>query len=79
MKTSAASTSCRCDSGACVRRRVAGERAAQRVGLPLCDEHRRAGDAANDAVPTKRVDASVWITRTRWPALVASRVNSSAL
>ena len=35
--------------------------------------------AANDAVPTKRVDASVWITRTAWPAFVASRVSSSAL
>jgi hypothetical protein len=34
---------------------------------------------AKEAVPTKRVDASVQITRTAWPALVASRVNSSAL
>jgi hypothetical protein len=35
--------------------------------------------AANEAVPTKRVAASVWMTRTLWPALVASRVSSSAL
>ena len=35
--------------------------------------------AAKDAVPTKRVEASVCTTRTACPALVARRVNSSAL
>ncbi len=36
-------------------------------------------DVANDAAPTNRWDVGVWITRTAWPAFVASRVNSSAL
>ena len=34
---------------------------------------------ANDAAPTKRWAAGVWMTRTAWPALIASRVSSSAL
>ena len=34
---------------------------------------------ANEAVPTKRVDASVWITRTAWPAFIARRASSIAL
>ena len=34
---------------------------------------------ANDAAPTKRGAASVWMTRTAWPAFMASRVSSSAL
>src|SRR5580658_8207873 len=35
--------------------------------------------AAKDAVPTKRVLASVWMTRTACPARTASRAVSSAL
>jgi hypothetical protein len=34
---------------------------------------------ANDAAPTKRWAAGVCTTRTAWPALMASRVSSSAL
>ncbi len=34
---------------------------------------------AKVAVPTKRVDASVWMTRTLWPALMARRASSIAL
>jgi hypothetical protein len=78
-KTSAVSASCRCESGACAGsgspgkapRSGSGSHSVTSTGAPVI--------AANEAVPTKRVDASVWITRTLWPALVASRVSSSAL
>ena len=48
-----------------------GSHSVMTTGAPVMPE--------NEAVPTKRVDASVWITRTAWPAFVASRVNSRAL
>src|SRR5438067_12637469 len=35
--------------------------------------------ASNDALPTKRVLASVWMTRTAWPCLTASLAVWSAL
>ena len=78
-KTSAVSTSRRCESGACAGGGSPGNAPSSgsdshsvvRTGAPVIP--------ANDAVPTKRTDASVWMTRTAWPALVASRVNSSAL
>ena len=78
-KTSAVSASWRCESGACAGagspgnapRSGSGSHSLMRTGAPVI--------AANEAVPTKRVDASVWMTRTAWPALVASRVSSSAL
>ena len=78
-KTSAVSASWRCESGACAGggspgkapRSGSGSHSVMSTGAPVMP--------ANEAVPTKRVDASVWITRTAWPALVASRVNSSAL
>ena len=59
--------------------RVAGERAAQRVALPLVPStgapvmrgERRGADEA--------LRASVWMTRTAWPALVARRVELQRL
>ena len=60
-------------------RLLAGKRAAQRIGLPLRLRTGAPVSAANDALPTNRVAASVWMTRTAWPAFVASRVSSSAL
>ena len=77
--TSARSTSSRCDIGACsgagspgkAPRIGSGSHSVMRTGAPVMP--------AKDAVPTKRVDASVWITRTAWPAFMASRTNSSAL
>ena len=66
---SARSTSARCDSGACsgagspgkAPRSGSGSHSVISTGAPVMP--------ANEAVPTKRVDASVWITRTAWPAL----------
>ena len=78
-KRSARSTRARCESGACsgagspgkAPRSASGSHSVISTGAPVM--------AANEAVPTKRVDASVWITRTEWPAFVARRVNSSDL
>ena len=36
-------------------------------------------DAVGLAGPTKRVEASVWRTRTAWPARIASRTSSTVL
>ena len=76
---SACSTSARCESGACsgngspgnAPRSGSGSHSVISTGAPVMP--------ANDAGPTKRVDASVCTTRTAWPALSARRVNSSAL
>ncbi len=76
---SARSTSARWDSGACsgagspgkAPRSASASHSVISTGAPVM--------AANEAVPTKRVDASVWMTRTECPALVARRVSSSAL
>ena len=78
-KTSAVSTSARCESGVCAGggspgnapRSGSGSHSLISTGAPVMP--------ANEAVPTKRVDASVWITRTACPAFVARRVSSSAL
>ena len=76
---SARSTSSRCESGACsgcaspgkAPRSGSSSHSVTRTGAPVMP--------ANVAVPTKRVDASVWITRTAWPALIARRASSIAL
>src|SRR5215204_4848411 len=78
-RTSAVSASCRCESGAWAGggspgnapRSGSSSHSVMRTGAPVMP--------ANEAVPTNRVDASVWITRTAWPALIARRASSSAL
>ncbi len=77
--TSACSTSARCPIGACAGAGSPGK--APRIGS---SSHSLLSTGApvipaNDAAPTKRADAGVWTTRTAWPALMASRVSSSAL
>ena len=65
---SACSTSARCESGACsgsgspgkTPRSGSGSHSVTSTGAPVMP--------ANDAGPTKRVAASVWTTRTLWPA-----------
>ncbi len=77
--TSARSTSARCESGACsgagspgnAPRSGSGSHSVTSTGAPVMP--------ANVAGPTKRVAASVWTTRTLWPAFSASRVSSTAL
>ena len=77
--TSARSTSSRWPIGACAGagspgkapRSGSSSHSVVSTGAPVMP--------ANDAGPTKRVDAGVWTTRTAWPALMASRVSSSAL
>ena len=59
--------------------RLAGIGAAQRVGVELADEHRRAGDPGERLARRRSGGCSVWITRTAWPARIASRAVSSAL
>ena len=49
--TSACSTSARCESGACSGSGSPGNDAAQRVRLPLGDEHGRAGDPGERGLP----------------------------
>jgi len=79
MNRSARSTSARCESGACsgagspgkAPRNASASHSLISTGAPVM--------AAKDAVPTKRVEASVWITRTACPAFMARRVSSSAL
>ena len=78
-KASARSTSSRWPIGACsgpwspgkAPRSGSGSNSLTRAGAPVMP--------AKVAVPTKRVDASVWITRTLWPALMARRASSIAL
>ena len=72
-------TSSRCESGACAGGGSPGNapRSGSRshsvtsTGAPVMP--------ANDAAPTKRCDASVWMTRTAWPAFVARRVELERL
>ena len=78
-KTSAVSASRRCESGACAGCGSPGNAPCSGSGSHSVTSTGAPVIAANDACPTKRVDASVWITRTLWPAFVASRVSSSAL
>ena len=78
-KTSARATSSRWPIGACVGASSPGK--APRIGS-LSHSVISTGAPvmpAKEAVPTKRVEASVWITRSEWPALMASRASSSAL
>ena len=78
-RTSAVSASWRWLSGACsgagspgkAPRSGSGSHSVISTGAPVMP--------ANEALPTKRVDASVCTTRTAWPAFVARRVSSSAL
>ncbi len=78
-KTSAFATSSRWESGSCSGGAWSGNapRAGSRshslvsTGAPV--------SAAKEAAPTKRCAASVWTTRTAWPAAVACRTSSSAL
>ena len=78
-KASARSTSSRWLSGACsgagspgkAPRSGSGSHSVTSTGAPVMP--------AKLAVPTKRVDASVWMTRTAWPALMARRASSIAL
>ena len=77
--TSAFSTRLRCESGSCSGGGSPGN--APRIGSRSHSLVRTGAPVmpANDASPTKRCDAGVWITRTAWPAFIARRVNSSAL
>ena len=78
-KTSARSTSSRCESGAWAGagspgntpRSGSGSHSVTSTGAPVMP--------AKEAAPTKRPAASVWMTRTAWPAFMARRVSSSAL
>src|SRR5215217_7570379 len=77
--TSARSTSSRWPIGACAGtgspgkapRSGSSSHSVVSTGAPVMP--------ANDAAPTKRAAFGVWTTRTAWPALIASRVSSSAL
>ena len=65
-------------------RRAVGERlarvgAARRVVLELAVSTGAPVIPANEAGPTNRSLVGVWMTRTAWPALIASRAVSSAL
>jgi hypothetical protein len=78
-RQSARSTSARCEIPACsgsgspgqAPRSGSGSHSVISTGAPVMP--------ANDAGPTNRADASVWMTRTECPSRMARRTSSSAL
>ena len=78
-RTSQRSTSARCEIGACsgraspgkLPRAGSGSNSSTSTGAPVIP--------SNVALPTNSRLRSVWITRTEWPAPIASLTSSTAL